>query len=92
MKKKEFETRKLHWYLYITEFINICNTFYSKRNEILKTITLSQEQTNVVKEIDKQYKNKILKDNMRRVSTFSSFAAAAAATTTGVTLLFVLLF
>ena len=32
-----------------------------KRNEILKTITLSQEQTNVVKEIDKQYKNKILK-------------------------------
>jgi len=61
MKKEEFETRKLHWYLYITEFINICNTFYSKRNEILKTITLSQEQTNVVKEIDKQYKNKILK-------------------------------
>ena len=54
MKKEEFETRKLHWYLYITEFINICNTFYSKRNEILKTITLSQEQTNVVKEIDKQ--------------------------------------
>ena len=31
------------------------------KNEILKTITLSQEQTNVVKEIDKQYKNKILK-------------------------------
>ena len=81
MKKEEFETRKLHWYLYITEFINICNTFYSKRNEILKTITLSQEQTNVVKEIDK----------LRRISTFSSFAAAAA-TTTGVTLLFVLLF
>ena len=60
-RMKKFETRKLHWYLYITEFINICNTFYSKRNEILKTITLSQEQTNVVKEIDKQYKNKILK-------------------------------
>ena len=92
MKKEEFETRKLHWYLYITEFINICNTFYSKRNEILKTITLSQEQTNVVKEIDKQYKNKILKRQHETSINFFFFAAAAAATTTGVTLLFVLLF
>ena len=61
-----------------------------KRNEILKTITLSQEQTNVVKEIDKQYKNKILKRQHETSINFSSFAAAA--TTTGVTLLFVLLF